>query len=59
MTDRIIIDLRPIERHLEGVVQMFLQFNKEYLIFLLEVIPIYRIMIEIDEYIDARKINDI
>jgi hypothetical protein len=34
---------------------MFLQFDKEYLIFSLEAIPIYGIMIEMEEYIDARR----
>jgi hypothetical protein len=44
MIDRVIIDLPAVERHLEGVIQMFS----------LEVIPIYKIMIEMDEYIDTR-----
>jgi hypothetical protein len=55
MIDRVIIDLPAVERHLEGVIQIFLQFNKEYLIFSLEAIPIYGIIIEMDEYMDARR----
>jgi hypothetical protein len=55
MVDRVIIDTSAIERHLEGVIQMFLQFDKEYLILPLEAVPIYGIMIELDEYIDARR----
>jgi hypothetical protein len=34
---------------------MILQFDEEYLIFPLEIMPIYGIMIEIDEYMDARR----
>jgi hypothetical protein len=33
MIDRVITDLQAIERHLEGVMQLFLQFYKEYLVF--------------------------
>jgi hypothetical protein len=29
MIDKIIIDLPAVERHLEGIIQMFLQFNKK------------------------------
>jgi hypothetical protein len=32
MVDKIIIDFLVVERHLEGVIQVFLQFNKKYLI---------------------------
>jgi hypothetical protein len=32
MVDRVIIDIPAIEKHLERVIQMFLQFDKEYLI---------------------------
>jgi hypothetical protein len=45
MIDRVIIDLSIVERHLERVIQMFLQFDKEYVIFPLEAMP----------YIDARR----
>jgi hypothetical protein len=55
MIDRVIIDIPAIERHLEVVIQMFLQFDKEYLILSLEAIPIYGIMIELDEYINAKR----
>jgi hypothetical protein len=47
--------LPAIERQLEGVIQMFLQFEKEYLLLPLEAMPIYGIMIELDEYIDAKR----
>jgi hypothetical protein len=36
MIDRVIIDFLAVERYLEGVIEMFLQFDKEYLIFPLE-----------------------
>jgi hypothetical protein len=55
MVDRVIIDIPAIERHLEGVIQMFLQFDKEYLMLPLEAMPIYDIMIELDDYIDAKR----
>jgi hypothetical protein len=55
MIDRVTIELPAIERHLEGVIQMFLQFDKEYLILPLEAMPIYGIMIELDEYIDTKR----
>jgi hypothetical protein len=34
---------------------MFLQFDKEYLILPLEAMPIYGLMIEVDEYIDMKR----
>jgi hypothetical protein len=49
MVDKVIIDIPAIERHLDGVIQMFLQFDKEYLI-----LPL-GIMIELDEYIDTKR----
>jgi hypothetical protein len=55
MINIIIINLPAVERHLKRVIQMFLQFHKEYIIFPLEAMPIYGIMIEVDEYIDARR----
>jgi hypothetical protein len=55
MVDRVIIDLPAIEKHLERIIQMFSQFDKEYLIIPLEAMPIFGIMIEIDEYIDTRR----
>jgi hypothetical protein len=55
MLNRVIIDLPAVERHLEGVIQVFLQFDKEYLVFPLESIPIYGIIPEIDEYIDIKR----
>jgi hypothetical protein len=45
MVDKVIIDMPAIERHLEGVIQIFLQFDKEYLILPLEAMPIYDILI--------------
>jgi hypothetical protein len=41
MVDKVIIDLPGVERHLEGVIQVFLQFDKELM-------PIYG-------YIDIKK----
>jgi hypothetical protein len=55
MIDKVTIELPAIERYLEGVIQMFLQCDKEFLILPLEAIPIYGIMIELDEYIDTKR----
>jgi hypothetical protein len=55
MIDKVTIELPAIERHLEGVIQMFLQLDKEYLILPLEAMPIYGIMIELNKYIDIKK----
>jgi hypothetical protein len=55
MIDKVTIELPAIERHLKGVIQMFLQFDKEFLILPLEAMPIYGIMIELDEYIDTKR----
>jgi hypothetical protein len=33
MVDTVIIDLPAVEKQLEGVIQVFLQFDKEYLVF--------------------------
>jgi hypothetical protein len=55
MVDKVIIDLLAVERHLEGVIQFFLQFHKEYLLFPLELMPIYGIIPEIDKYIDIKR----
>jgi hypothetical protein len=55
MIDKVTIELPAIERHLEGVIQMFLQFDKEFLILPLEAMPIYGITIELDEHIDTKR----
>jgi hypothetical protein len=55
MINKVTIELPAIERHLEGVIQMFLQFDKAYLILPLETMPIYGIMIGLDEYIDMKR----
>jgi hypothetical protein len=54
-TFKVSIELPAIEIHLKRVIQMFLQFDKEYLILPLEAMPIYGIMIELDEYIDMKR----
>jgi hypothetical protein len=35
--------------------QLFLQFDKKYLVFVMESIPIYGIIPKIDEYINIKK----
>jgi hypothetical protein len=55
IVDKIITNKPIIKKHLEGVIQMFLQFDKEYLILSLEAMAIYGIMIEIDAYIDTKR----
>jgi hypothetical protein len=55
MVNKVTIELLAIESHLEGVIQMFLQFDKAYLILPLETMPIYGIMIDLNEYIDMKR----
>jgi hypothetical protein len=55
MINKVMIELPAIERHLEGVIQMFLQFDKAYLILPLETMLIYGIMTDLDEYIDIKR----
>jgi hypothetical protein len=47
--------LNKIERLLENVIKMFLQFDSEYWIMPVECMPIYGIIPELDIYIDAKK----
>jgi hypothetical protein len=53
--DNILIEFPVVERLLENVLKVLLQFDSEYWIFLVECMPIYGIMQELDIYIDAKK----
>jgi hypothetical protein len=53
--DNILIELPTVERLLKNVLKMFLQFNSEYWIFPVECMPIYRLIQEVDIYIDAKR----
>jgi hypothetical protein len=53
--DNIVIELPTVERLLENVIKMFLQFDSEYWIIPVECMPIYGIIPELDIYIDAKK----
>jgi hypothetical protein len=55
--DTIVVDFPIVERYLEGVMKVFLQFDNEYLIIPMESMPIYGIMPEVDNYIDSEEIN--
>jgi hypothetical protein len=44
-----------VERHLEGVMKVFSQFDNEYLIIPMESMPIYEFMPEVDNYIDSKR----
>jgi hypothetical protein len=52
--DNVAIELRTVERLLENVIKMFLQFDSEYWIMPVECMPIYGIIPELDIYIDAK-----
>jgi hypothetical protein len=53
--DNIVVDFPIVERHLEGVMKVFLQFENEYLIIPMETMPTYGIMPEVDNYIDSKR----
>jgi hypothetical protein len=53
--DNILIELPTVERLLENVLKMFLQFDSEYWIFPVECMPIYGIIQEVDIYINAKR----
>jgi hypothetical protein len=53
--NNIVIELPTVERLLENVIKMFLQFDSEYWIMPVECMPIYGIIPELDIYIDAKK----
>jgi hypothetical protein len=55
MRDISILEYPIVETYLESVLELFLQFDKEYLIISLELMAIYGIMQEIDEFINFRK----
>jgi hypothetical protein len=44
-----------VERHLESVLELFLELDKEYLVVPLESMAIYDIMQEIDEFINFER----
>jgi hypothetical protein len=47
------LEYPTIDKHLELVFEVFLQFDKEYLIITLESIPPYNIMQEVGEFFDT------
>jgi hypothetical protein len=53
--DSITIEFPTVERLLKGVIKVFLQFDSEYWIILVECMPIYGIMPELDNYIDSKR----
>jgi hypothetical protein len=53
--DNIIVEFPTVERLLEGVIKVFLQFDSEYLIIPMECMPIYGIILELDSYIDSKR----
>jgi hypothetical protein len=53
--DSIIVEFPNVERLIEGVIKVFLQFDSEYLIIPMECMPIYGIIPELDNYIDSKR----
>jgi hypothetical protein len=53
--DNAIIEFPVVERLLEGVLKIFLQFDSEYWIIPVECMLVYGIMQELDNYIDSRR----
>jgi hypothetical protein len=53
--DNVIIEFTTVERLLEGVIKIFLQFDSEYWITPVEYIPVYGIMKELDNYVDSKR----
>jgi hypothetical protein len=53
--DNITIEFPTVERLLEGVIKVFLQFDSEYWIIPVECMPMYGIMPELDNYIDSKR----
>jgi hypothetical protein len=53
--DNILIEFPVVERLIENVLKVLLQFDSEYWIFPVECMPIYGIIPELDIYIDAKK----
>jgi hypothetical protein len=44
MKNIVIIKFLVVERYLESILELYLQFNKEYLIILLELMVIYMVL---------------
>jgi hypothetical protein len=55
MKDVAKIKFPVVERHLKSIFEIFLQFDKEYLILFLESMPICGLMQEIDGFIDLKR----
>jgi hypothetical protein len=53
--DNIIIEFPTVERLLEDVMKILLQFDSEYWIIPVECMPVYGIMQELDNYIDSTR----
>jgi hypothetical protein len=53
--DNILIELPTVERLLENVLKIFLQFDSEYWMFPIECMPIYGIIQEVDIDIEAKR----
>jgi hypothetical protein len=53
--DYITVEFPIVERLLEGVLKVFLQFDSEYWIIPVECMPVYEIMLEFDNYIDFKR----
>jgi hypothetical protein len=53
--DNIVIELPAVERLLDNVIKILLQFDNEYWIKPVECMPIYGIMQEVDNYIDSKR----
>jgi hypothetical protein len=51
----VIIEFTTVERLLEGVIKIFLQFDSEYWLTPVEYIPVYGIMQELDNYVDSKR----
>jgi hypothetical protein len=54
ITDDIEISLPCVERHIEAVLKIFVDFDRDYLIYPEEAFAIYGLIEEIDEYIDNK-----
>jgi hypothetical protein len=53
--DYVTIEFPTVERLIEGVLKVFLQFDSKYCIITMECMPVYRIMLELNNYIDSKR----
>jgi hypothetical protein len=53
--DNITIEFPTVERLLEGVIKVFLQFDSEYWIIHVEYMPVYGVMPELDNHINFKR----